>query len=124
MAELEREAEAQATEEPVAKAHCNFTDPESRIMKSGEGAFRQDYNAQAAVDSDHQIIVAADLSTQAADSVHLVPMWIASDATWAATPSRSRPMLATAQMRTWRSSVAVVSTPTARSYERQDQRAD
>jgi transposase len=74
MAELEREAEEAGKQEPPAKAQRNFTDPESRIMKSGEGAFIQGYNGQVAVDAGHQIIVAADLSRQPADSVHLVPM--------------------------------------------------
>jgi len=74
MAELEREAQEQGREEPLAKAQRNFTDPQSKIMRSGEGAFIQGYNAQAAVDAEHQIIVAADLNNQAADSVQLIPM--------------------------------------------------
>jgi transposase len=74
MAELKKEAEAQGREEPLAKAQRNFTDSESRIMRSGEGAFIQGYNGQAAVDAKHQIIVAADLNNQAADSVQLIPM--------------------------------------------------
>jgi hypothetical protein len=37
--------------EPDPKAQGNFTDPDSRIMKSKEG-FVQAYNAQAAVDAD------------------------------------------------------------------------
>lgn len=37
--------------EPDPKAQCNFTDPESRIMKAGNGQhFQQAYNAPAAVD--------------------------------------------------------------------------
>lgn len=74
MAELKKEAEAQGREEPLAKAQRNFTDSKSRIMRSGEGAFIQGYNGQAAVDAKHQIIVAADLNNQAADSVQLIPM--------------------------------------------------
>ena len=42
---------------PKAKAQRNFTDPESRILKVGDG-FIQGYNAQLAVDAEHQIIVA------------------------------------------------------------------
>lgn len=60
--------------EPPEKAQRNFTDPESRIMKSSEGSFVQAYNAQAAVDAESQIIVAADLTNQAADSPHLIPL--------------------------------------------------
>jgi transposase len=59
---------------PDPKAQRNFTDPESRIMKGSAGEFLQAYNGQAAVDSAHQIIVAADLSNLAADAPHLLPM--------------------------------------------------
>jgi transposase len=58
---------------PAAKAQRNFTDPQSRIMKTKDG-FIQGYNAQAAVDADHQIIVACDLSNQGADSPQLLPL--------------------------------------------------
>ena len=44
-------------DQPNPKAQRNFTDPDSRIMKSKEG-FVQAYNAQAAVDAEAQIIVA------------------------------------------------------------------
>ena len=46
--------------EPNAKAQKNFTDPESRIMKSKDG-FVQAYNVQAVVDGEAQIIVAHDV---------------------------------------------------------------
>jgi len=59
---------------PSSKAQHNFTDPDSRIMKSADKAFIQGYNGQAAVDVDSQIIVAAQLSNQAADGPHLVGM--------------------------------------------------
>jgi len=59
---------------PSPKAQRNFTDPDSRIMKNADKAFIQAYNAQAAVDVDSQIIVAAQLSNQAADGPHLVGM--------------------------------------------------
>ena len=55
---------------PGAREQRNFTDPESRIMRY-QGAFVQAYNAQAAVDSKHQIIVACDLTNQAPDARHL-----------------------------------------------------
>jgi len=60
--------------EPEGKAQRNFTDPESRIMKDSKKAFVQAYNGQAAVDADHQIVVACDLTNQAADSPHLSGM--------------------------------------------------
>jgi transposase len=58
---------------PDPKAQKNFTDPESRIMKSKDG-FVQAYNAQIAVDSIAQIIVAQDVTQSAVDSGQLVPM--------------------------------------------------
>jgi transposase len=59
--------------EPDGKAQRNFTDPESRIMKSKDG-FVQAYNAQAAVDAEAQIIVAHDVTQSAVDCGQLVPM--------------------------------------------------
>jgi transposase len=59
--------------EPDAKAQKNFTDPESRIMKSKDG-FVQAYNAQAAVDAEAQIIVAHDVTQSADDCGQLIPM--------------------------------------------------
>ena len=59
--------------EPDPKAQKNFTDPESRIMKTKDG-FIQGYNAQAAVDAQAQIIVAQDVTQSAADHGQLVAM--------------------------------------------------
>ena len=59
---------------PKQTAQRGFTDPESRIMKSGTGEWVQGYNAQAAVDCDHQVIVACDLTNMAADAPHLQPL--------------------------------------------------
>jgi transposase len=58
---------------PADTAQRNFTDPESRIMKTNDG-FIQGYNGQAAVDAAHQIIVACDLSNQGADSPQMLGM--------------------------------------------------
>ncbi|HEX6032593.1 MAG TPA: IS1182 family transposase [Tepidiformaceae bacterium] len=58
---------------PKPNAQRNFTDPDSRIMLR-DGSFLQAYNAQIAVDEDHQIIVAAAVSNHAADTGYLVPM--------------------------------------------------
>lgn len=59
--------------QPRDKAQDNFTDPESRIMKMGNG-FEQSYNAQASVDEEHQIIVAVGVTNCAADNAQLIPM--------------------------------------------------
>ncbi len=64
---------APPSEEPDAQAQKNFTDPESRIMKSKDG-FVQAYNAQAAVDAEAQIIVAQDVTQSPVDCGQLVPM--------------------------------------------------
>lgn len=58
---------------PPDKAQRNFTDPESRIMKTGDG-FVQGYNAQAAVDAFSQAIVARGLTESAADVNALAPL--------------------------------------------------
>ena len=57
-----RKTRRRASEDPDPKAQKNFTDPESRIMKTKDG-FIQGYNAQAAVDAEAQVIVAAWRST-------------------------------------------------------------
>ncbi|HLI76260.1 MAG TPA: IS1182 family transposase [Acidobacteriaceae bacterium] len=60
--------------QPDPKAQRNFTDPDSRIMRNADKAFVQAYNAQAAVDADSQVIVATEVTNQAADSPHLASM--------------------------------------------------
>jgi|TARA_B100000315_G_scaffold80088_1_gene73382 transposase len=91
-ASLEAEAQAEAEEKarrpkkyrggrkpktppgtPEDKAQRNFTDPESRIMKGRDG-FIQAYNAQAAVDGSHQVVVAQGLTASASDQGQLVPL--------------------------------------------------
>ncbi len=59
---------------PKPGAQRNFTDPESRIMKTSDGSFHQCFNGQALVDSETQVIVAADLSDQAPDAEQLEPV--------------------------------------------------
>jgi transposase len=76
------EAEARAKHErtgrgkstPAAKAQRNFTDPESRIMPNSDKAYIKAYNAQLAVDADHQVIVAADVVQASNDKQQLIPM--------------------------------------------------
>jgi len=91
-ARLEAEAQAQASQKgeekksgspgrprknepgtPKDSAQTNFTDPQSRIMKSHDG-FIQGYNAQAVVDADSQVIVAQGLTNNASDAPQLAVM--------------------------------------------------
>lgn len=59
---------------PEAKAQTNFTDPDAKIMKRSNKGFDYCYNAQAVVDSEHQIIVAAEATAAANDKQQAVPM--------------------------------------------------
>ncbi len=59
---------------PKPKAQRNFTDPDSRIMKTSDKSFHQCYSGQAVVDERAQVIVAADLTNCAADAPALSPL--------------------------------------------------
>ncbi len=59
--------------EPPDRAQRNFTDPDSRIQPT-KGGVIQGYNGQIAVDGAHQVIVAQQLVTNAADHSALVPL--------------------------------------------------
>lgn len=53
----------------------NFVDPDSRVMMdTARKSFTQAYNAQIAVDSQAQVIVAAELTQQTSDRRQLLPM--------------------------------------------------
>jgi transposase len=58
---------------PDGGVQRNFTDPESRILKTKDG-YIQGYNAQAAVDAEAQIIVAHSLTHSMSDQDQLVPL--------------------------------------------------
>jgi transposase len=58
---------------PKPTAQRNFTDPESKIMKTSDGSFHQCYNGQAIVDETAQVIVVAELSDRAPDAQQLKP---------------------------------------------------
>jgi transposase len=70
---LEEQAAAEGEDEPDEKAQSNFTDPESRIMKTGDG-FVQAYNCQAAVDAASHVVVARDVVPRGIDHEELTPM--------------------------------------------------
>jgi transposase len=83
--EAKRELEAEAKEKakadnkdprkakPEGKKQRNFTDPESRIMKGSDG-FVQAFNAQAAVEQTHQLIVGQSVTQEGNDKQQLKPM--------------------------------------------------
>jgi hypothetical protein len=59
---------------PKDKAQTNFTDPEAKVMKTSNKGFDYCYNGQAVVDSEHQIIVAAEVTAAANDKQQAVPL--------------------------------------------------
>ncbi len=71
-AEAAAAGESPDTAKPESKSQYNFTDPESRIMKSPDG-FVQGYNAQVAVDA-LQLIVGQAVTQETNDKHQLVPM--------------------------------------------------
>jgi transposase len=68
-----RQLPTDAEGNPKPQAQRNFSDPDSHILKGADG-WIQGYNGQAAVDGDHQVIVAIGVSNQPSDAVHLLPM--------------------------------------------------
>ncbi len=81
--ELRREA--QATRDFIATSprrsnrkgqelKTNVTDPDSAKMATSKGVIQGGYAAQAAVDSQHQIIVAADIIGSGSEQAMLMPM--------------------------------------------------
>jgi transposase len=71
---------------PPDDAQDNFTDPESRIMKTSSG-FDQCYNGQIAVDETTQLIVATGLTNCGADNAELLPLINRVQATLGGTPA-------------------------------------
>ena len=69
----QRQLPSDTSGNPKPQAQRNFTDSDSHILKGADG-WIQGYNCQAAVDDDHQVIVAIGVSNQPNDAVHLLPM--------------------------------------------------
>lgn len=86
---------------PEDMAQDNFTDPDGRIMKRAGGGPDDSYSAQAAVDDEAHIIVAAALTNNASDTGELPVMLQAlmtkeprSDLCSAPAPGHEQPMAA------------------------------
>jgi transposase len=76
------EAAAESAE-PEGRAQRNFTDPESRMMKTNDG-FQYAFNAQAVVDEGAQVIIAQRVTNEAADDPQFMDMIDEADANLAA----------------------------------------
>lgn len=61
-------------EPPPDKAQRNFTDPDSRIQPAPGGGVIAGYNAGAAVDAAHGVVVAHAVRTNPADFAALIPL--------------------------------------------------
>ena len=72
VARTSEQARQEATPKPTTQR--NFTDPESRIMKSADGSFHYQYNAQAVVDEKSQVVIAGVVTQAATDINQLTPM--------------------------------------------------
>lgn len=75
-AEDEIDAAGEAAAEratPKPSSQRSFTDPEARMMKTNHG-FDYALNAQAVVDEESQVVLAAEVTQEASDVNQLVPM--------------------------------------------------
>ena len=82
-AQAEREAQGtppcgrppkEIDDRPADKAQTNFTDPEAKIMKTSNKGFDYCFNGQIVVDEEHQISVAAEVTSQANDKQQAIPL--------------------------------------------------
>lgn len=70
--ELEKIREAKAGSDAKEQARVSQTDPQSRVMKQGDGGYAPAYNAQLSTDAAHGIIVGVGVSQSASDYGELV----------------------------------------------------
>ena len=70
---IEKLKQIQQQMDKEGKKKLNATDTDAAFMKT-TGGIKTSYNAQAAVDEDVQVIVAADVTNQASDVEQLLPM--------------------------------------------------
>jgi hypothetical protein len=72
---LEKIKEAKKYLEDNQLKRVNITEPETRLMHTPDGGLDICYNAQLAVDSEHQIIVANDVVSEENDHEQFIPMY-------------------------------------------------
>jgi transposase len=70
---IEKLKELKKQLEESGKEKINKTDPDAVFMKTGNG-IQTSYNAQVSADTEHQVIVASDVTNQASDVEQLLPM--------------------------------------------------
>jgi len=68
------EIEAKKKAEDKDKARVSTTEPESRVMKMGDGGFRPAHNVQLATDTDSQVIAGVDVVNVGSDQGQMPPM--------------------------------------------------
>ena len=62
--------------QPKPSEQYNFTDPESRIMKAGNGQhFEQSFNAQAAVEVDSRLLWGSESAALLTTNKNWFPTW-------------------------------------------------
>lgn len=71
---IQRLNELKAQLEQSDNEKINMTDADAAFMKTGSG-IKTAFNGQAAVDSAHQVIIAADVTSEAGDVQQLLPMF-------------------------------------------------
>ena len=64
----------------------NFTDPESRIMKTSQDGFQQCYTMQLVVEAKNQLIIETRATNDANDTQQLIPMLDAVEAAYGVKP--------------------------------------
>lgn len=71
---LEKIKEAQRLMEEESLKNINLTDSDATFQKPSDGMVRPGYRAEIAVDKKEQIIISCDVSNDANDTEHLVPL--------------------------------------------------
>jgi hypothetical protein len=74
LAELAEMEAKKKEEEEKAQARASTTDPESRVMKMGDGGFRPAHNVQFATDTQSQVIAGVEVVNAGSDQGQMPPM--------------------------------------------------